>query len=401
MPPSIPAPDPPLRIHQVLASHLIGGAGLVGLNLAAHVRDLGHQSHVWVPGPGPATAQLDREAISWYRYRLDALKSGGVSQALAAGAAGAHVRLSRPHLVHVHNPTIYGLLSPALRFAGAPMIVHFQIDPTADEVRWALRHRPAAVITCSRHIRSLVEASRPPAASDVPVVAVQNAVDLRRFHPGDRAAARQLVGAAPDRPLLVMLANLAPHKGQLTVLRALRHLRDRGVDVDAWFAGEDRGGAGTFAATLHQATSELGLTDCVRWLGFRDDGPDLLRAADIFLLPSTHEGLPLSVLEAQASGTLVIGAPIPGIAEVIEDDVTGLLIPPDAPEAYAEAIAALLASPDRSERIRRAALDIVRSHYSWDHYLEQIRSVYGTALGRANWDRAAGRDPDQPTSAPA
>jgi glycosyltransferase involved in cell wall biosynthesis len=157
-------------------------------------------------------------------------------------------------------------------------------------------------------------------------------------------------------------------------------LIDRGIDAEAWFAGEERGGSGTFTDHLRQVTAELGLTDRVRWLGFRSDGPDLLRAADFFLLPSTHEGLPLSVLEAQASGTIALGAPIPGIAEVIEDGSTGFLIPPDAPDRYADAMAATLASPPRAEAIRAAALAAVRSRHSWDRYLSQVRSVYGAAM---------------------
>lgn len=369
-----------LRIHQVLASHLIGGAGLIGLHLAEHVRDLGHESTAWVPGRGPATEHLERVGLPWRRYGLERLKRGGGAQAVAAGSFGVRIGLSRPDLVHVHNPTIYGLMSPALRMARARVVVHFHIDPTQDEVRWALRHRPAAVITCSKHIQSLIRDFWDVSEEAVPIVAVQNAVDLTRFHSGDKTEAKHLVNAPVDRPLLLMMANLAPHKGQLTALRALRHLLDRGVDAEAWFAGEERGGDGTFARELQQLTASLGLEHRVRWLGFRTDGPLLMRASDFFLLPSTHEGLPLSVLEAQASGTIALGSPIPGIAEVIQDGMTGFLVDPEAAQTYADRIESAVKSPDLADGLRRRAMTAVEARHSWAGYLANVRGLYARLL---------------------
>ena len=152
-----------------------------------------------------------------------------------------------------------------------------------------------------------------------------------------------------------MLANLAPHKGQQTALRALRILRQRGRAVECWLAGEDRADGAPYEGELHRLVSELGVADHVRFLGYRTDGPELLRSADVFLLPSTHEGLPLSILEAQACRVPVMGTPIPGIAEIVENDRTGFLVAVDDYQGYADRIEQLMSDSSLRHRITDAA----------------------------------------------
>jgi glycosyltransferase involved in cell wall biosynthesis len=105
----------------------------------------------------------------------------------------------------------------------------------------------------------------------------------------------------PTEFVVLLLANLAPHKGQATAIRALHALKQRGSAVECWLAGEDRSGKLGYEDQLRRLIADLDVADAVRFLGFRSDAPDLLRAADVLVLPSTHEGLPLSVLEAQAN----------------------------------------------------------------------------------------------------
>ena len=106
----------------------------------------------------------------------------------------------------------------------------------------------------------------------------------------------------PNVPLILMAANLAPHKGQETALHAAAILKQRGFHTQFWFAGVERGGNLDYTKRLRRLVGELGISDQVRFLGQREDIPESLRAADFFVLPSTAEGLPLSILEAQASG---------------------------------------------------------------------------------------------------
>jgi glycosyltransferase involved in cell wall biosynthesis len=263
-----------------------------------------------------------------------------------------------------------------LRLLPIITVVHFQIDPSPEEIRWSLRHVPDAVITCSRHIGGQVRSVMEEDGRRIRVVPIQNSIDLDRYAPGAREDAKRKVGAVPGRPLVVMLANLSEHKGQATAVRALKVLQDRGVVTDLWLVGEEREGQGTFTRALEKLAADLGVAANVRLLGFRTDGPDLLRAADFFLLPSTHEGLPLSLLEAQASGTLVVASPIPGIREVVEHGRNGFLVDSADPAGYADRIQAMITDPESYRRISAAALEGVRREQSLEVFVHKVWGVY-------------------------
>lgn len=369
-------------VHEVLVSSRIGGAGFLGIALAGAARDRGTSAMAWVPSIGPASDTLTGMHVPWREYSLERLKHGGLSQLAALTTMGARLAPWRRPVVHVHNPTLYGLLSPMLRLLPVATIAHFHIDPYPGEVRWTLRHPPHAVITCSRAIGAEVRDTIRAEGWQIPVVPIPNAIDLERYAAGDRREAKEAVGAPVDRPLLVMLANLAEHKGQATAIAALKILKDRGISAELWLAGEERGGDGRFTRELHALVADLGLTGGVRLLGFRSDGPDLLRAADYFLLPSSHEGLPLSVLEAQAAGALVVASPIPGIREVVEDGHTGFLVEPADSAGYADRIQSMVQDRAADERIRDAAMARVKRDHSWPGYVDQVWEVYSDLCAR-------------------
>jgi len=173
-----------------------------------------------------------------------------------------------------------------------------------------------------------------------------------------------------------MLANLAPHKGQETALHTLAELRRQGRKVQCWLAGVDRSGDESYATKLRHLTADLGLSSDVSFLGFRQDTPELLRAADVVLLPSTNEGLPLVILEAQAAGVPVIAAPTAGIPEIIEDGKTGFLVEADDAVGYAARIELLMGQPDTYGSIVRDAMQRCRSDYSWDAFQRRMDELY-------------------------
>jgi glycosyltransferase involved in cell wall biosynthesis len=357
-------------------SPLVGGAGVLAIGLATAVRERGGDSHAWVPGRGAAADRLEQVGVPWHAYSLDRLRRGGVSQLLALSSIGARLLGARNPIVHVHGPLVYGLMSPLLAAIGARTVVQFHIDPTEEEVLWALQRPPAAVGACSRHIAGLIRDVNERAGRTIPVFPMPNAIDVAPYAAVNRPDAKRRVGARPDRPLVLMLANLAEHKGQVTAIRAVRGLKDRGLLVDCWLAGEERAAVRQFTPRLEALIRDLGVEEQVTLLGFRQDGPALLQAADVFLLPSTLEGLPLSVLEAQAAGTVVIGSPLPGIREVVSDGVTGFVIDPADDAAYAERMHDLLTDAALYQRIADAARAHVHREHTWTVYLERAWQVY-------------------------
>ncbi|MCB0451100.1 MAG: glycosyltransferase family 4 protein, partial [Confluentibacter sp.] len=179
-----------------------------------------------------------------------------------------------------------------------------------------------------------------------------------------------------DRPILLMVANLASHKGQETAIQATSVLVKRGYSPILWLVGEEREAGREYAKHLQSLVVDLGLSEFVKFLGFRKDIPKLLHAVDFLLLPSTHEGLPLVVLEAQASKVVVLAAPTAGIPEVVENGHTGFLIEANNPIGYADTIEILLKNNDLENTIVETAYRKIMSNFSLGKYCENILQEY-------------------------
>jgi glycosyltransferase involved in cell wall biosynthesis len=376
--------------HQFLVSNEIGGAALVGLHVADHLRRSRQRCQVWLPGPGPAEQEAIRMGLPTADYDAGALLSRcKVQAAWGNWRLAQRLRLYGLGLVHVHSPFHYSAVRWGLRWAGVKRVLHIHLDFGVEGLQWALRTSPELIVTCARSLVDGVRAALPPDRQDRQwIVAVPNAVDTDRFLPGDKARAKDYVAAPTDVPLALMLANLAPHKGQETAIRAVALLKQRDVNLVCWLAGVERGGEEVFTGRLRSLIEELGVTDRVRLLGQRSDTPELLRAADYLLLPSTHEGLPLSVLEAQASKVPVLAAPTSGIPEVVQDGKTGFLIAGDDALGYADRLQTLLTQPELSGRVAEAAHAQVVGGYTWAVYCQRIQELYEEVLdGKASSPR--------------
>jgi glycosyltransferase involved in cell wall biosynthesis len=369
-----------MHYHQFLVSRELGGAGVIGLHLAKWVAGSGARSSVWLPEAGPAAEAAEREGLRWRRFGLTAMSRGSTRHALACMALSLKLGFSGG-LAHVHTPAVYRLIRPALRLARLRTVVHVHLEPAEEEIRWAFQDPPDVVVPCARFMTAVICRALGEHGEGLRVEAVPNAVDTERFTSGDRCAARQKVGAPADLPLALMVANLAPHKGQETAIRAVAELKGRGQAVECWLAGIERHGGQAYQQHLRSLAGELGVADRVRFLGFRCDGPDLMKAADFLLLPSTREGLPLSILEAQASKVPVLASPTAGVPEVVSDGETGFLIPAKDAMGYADCMQRLLARPDLRRHVTEQAHARVRREHTWPVYCERITELYRELMG--------------------
>jgi glycosyltransferase involved in cell wall biosynthesis len=212
---------------------------------------------------------------------------------------------------------------------------------------------------------------------------VPNGVRPRGPGPG-RAATRAALGLAPDAPVVLTV-------GRLTVMKGQRHLVDAVPDLAAAFPGLRVViiGQGHLHAALTRQAADLGVGEVVRLPGHRTDARMLLDAADVFVLPSRQEAMPLVLLEAMDAGLPVVATRVFGSAEIVVDGETGLLVAPRDPQALGEAIARLLADPALRSRYahaghrrylqaftsRRMAADTLRVY-------EQALREAGAALGQ-------------------
>lgn len=370
------------HFHQVLASKDLGGGELVALYIARFLREQGQESFAWIPGAGPAEKKADEIGLFVHRYDGETLFSSSKLKGFICNwKTGRILRAYRPGIIHVHSPFYYRALYPGIWLSRLKCIVHVHLEEKKEGLQWAFKKPPDIIITCAKFLVEYIRSSLPERYQrDHPIVAIPNAVDTKRFRPGDKNAARLRVRVPHGVPLVLMVANLAPHKGQETAIQMVAQLKAEKVDTCLWFVGTERGKGREHTIYLHSLCHKLGIENRVSFLGHREDVPTLLQAADVLLLPSTSEGLPLSILEAQATKLPVVAAPTAGIPEIVTDEKTGFLIPAKDFEGYASRVKLLLSNSLLYKKMtERAYIQIVREH-TWRTYCGRINELYMNLL---------------------
>ncbi|MBV8462656.1 MAG: glycosyltransferase [Acidimicrobiales bacterium] len=158
----------------------------------------------------------------------------------------------------------------------------------------------------------------------------------------------------PDGALLcVTVAGLRAEQGYDVLLDAAAEARRRGLPLRFAAAGD-----GALADELQARRTALGLGDEFRFLGHRPDALELVTAADVFVLPSRQEGLPVVLMEATSVGTPIVASAVGGVPQVLDDGETGLLVPPGEPTALVDALERLAADPALRARLADGALGL-------------------------------------------
>lgn len=224
-------------------------------------------------------------------------------------------------------------------------------------IRWALG-RASRTIAVSDALRAALLAL---GADPDRVITLRNGVDLRRFRPGDRTAARARLGL--DGPVILSAGNLLELKGHHLVLEALASL----PGVTLLVAGE-----GPMRATLERQARKLGLEGRVRLLGnvSQDVLVDCYNGADALVLASSREGMPNVVLEALACGLPVIATTVGGIPELITTPAAGTLLPERSAPAIAAAIRNLLRAPPD-----RATVAAAGARHDWEPTIRELAAL--------------------------
>jgi glycosyltransferase involved in cell wall biosynthesis len=180
-------------------------------------------------------------------------------------------------------------------------------------------------------------------------------------------------------PVIGALGRFVPKKGFVDLLEALARLRDRGQRFEAHLAG-----SGPEETALRALAARLDLDGRVRFLGWVDDKRSFFGPLDLFCVPSREEPFGIVVLEGMAHGRATIATDTPGPREIVRHGVDGLLVPRDAPDALAAAMALLLDDPDRRFALARAGRETVRARFD----LPVIAKLLSAALRQAA-DRGA------------
>jgi glycosyltransferase involved in cell wall biosynthesis len=328
-----------------------------------------HEIAVACPSRGPLATALDAKGIS--RTTIPAFEASfkphplhtpvGMAR-LCAGAAGLALaaRRFKADVLYANTTRAGSMGALSRRLYDAPLVVrlhdHLPATAAGRAVRSLIAGSANTVLAVSDYTAGRFNDGR----SRPIAVRVYNSVDHSRFDPARVAAARvrEELGIDPDAVLLGQVAQITEWKRQDHSIRTLAELRRGGLDAhllligEILFAGKRvRYDNRAYSASLRRLVAELGLGEAVHFLGQRNDVPALLQALDLSLLPSWEEPFGLAALESLAMGTPAVVSRSGGVAELVQDGVTGRVLPSASSQEWAEAIVDLLNDRQRLERM--------------------------------------------------
>jgi glycosyltransferase involved in cell wall biosynthesis len=202
-----------------------------------------------------------------------------------------------------------------------------------------------------------------------------------------REEARRAYGIAHDGPIVGMASRVHPCKDFETFIHAAARMRDEFPNCTFLIAGDnDRNPVHReHYLRLQTLLLETGTESNFVFAGFEDDISRFYSAIDIFALSTHAEGLPLVVLEAMAHGKPVVATNVGGVGEILRHDHSGLLVPRQAPEQFAEGLSSLLRNPEKARRLARAACEHVRQHFSEQQFHNRVKELYCGISKQQGW----------------
>ena len=295
----------------------------------------------------------------------------------------------RPHVVHTHTYALRYAL-PYMLYRRVPAMVHTVHNLAEREIEWYGRwvHRLAfrrgvLPVAIAREVADSIR--RVYGIDEFPLIPNGIPVDTFRNPSIDRERWRNKEGFAPTDVLFVCVAWLRPQKNPALLLEAFRRGPASDPRAHLLFGRRQE----PLKSELERQIGASGLQERVHLLGIRSDVPEILNAADVFVLSSDYEGNPLSVMEAMAAGKPMICTAVGGVPELVEDGC-GLLVPPRDAQALSKAMSHMLENPNArksmGEKSARRAVERFDLRVMTEAYEDLYRKL--VAGDRSQWKNA-------------
>jgi glycosyltransferase involved in cell wall biosynthesis len=366
-------PDGPRRIAMMLESDGPGGAEMMVLRLSVELRRHGHfilpvgRAH----GNGWLGDQFRQSGFNTEVYELNSPIDPGCVRRLMS--LFRHHRIDTVHS-HEFTTSVYG--AAAARILGLSHVVTMHGGLTVCKalrrriaLRWAMRGADHTVMVSNATRRQFAhDLGLNEARLDV----IPNGVPVPR---GDASRVRQEFRIGERDCVLLAVGNLEPHKGHRVLLDALAQIQ-RAARSGSWRLIIAGGRGGPEHRALLQQVGEMGLGDRVSIVLNRNDISDLLALADIFVMPSLWEGLPMALLEAMLARKAIVASATAGIPEAITDGQDGVLVPPGDVTALADALHGMIDNPERRGELAGAAMRRAANDFTVQVMAERYESLY-------------------------
>lgn len=337
-----------IRVLQVLSKFDCGGAERMAMHL---ITNIDHE-------------KFDTAAVSLYNRRHtdmeEKLDLAGVQVWYLGKFPGPDLRMIprlrvvinrfKPNIIHTHGGVLRYVM-PAVWRQGPTKIVHTvhnlaekEVGKAGQVLHWfAFRNGTATPVAIAKRVRASI--TNVYGIQNVPLI--PNGIPTSEYENGNRSAIRDELGLHDSETMFLAVGRLEPQKNYRLLLRSFAEARSRlGSSLQLCIAG-----SGSQEDALKNEAVRLGIASRVRFLGNRQDVPDLLAAADTFVLSSDWEGNPLAVMEAMAAGKAVIATSVGGVPELVNNEDTGLLVGAGAETGFADAMIRVALSSDVRDKL--------------------------------------------------
>ncbi len=299
---------------------------------------------------------------------------------------GVWVRLARllrqwqPDIIHSRNWNAWLDSLMGWWLAGRPgrLLWSFHGFTTDTTMPWRRRYASLQLARMTPHLLAVCHDSAVRFGTETGIdpkrfAILYNGVDVDRFQPNRTGVSlRNMLGLPERARLVVTVASLVPVKDHAGYLRGIAAMRSQ-LPAETYFLWIGSGSEQTALLTLRD---ELGLTDCVRLLGQRDDVPALLTSCDIFVLPSVLEGMSNAIIEAMACGLPVVARAVGGNVEIVVDGETGILVPAHEPALLVQAVSQLLHDGELCRVLGEQGRARVVEHFSLTAMMRNYAAFY-------------------------
>jgi glycosyltransferase involved in cell wall biosynthesis len=366
------------RVLYLSHAFMVGGAEEMVLNLVRHLPDRFEPFVTCINQAGPIGEEIRKTGVPFRVLGLDP----GIRRPWHLLGIERHLRQVQPDIVHTFllTASLYGRAAAML--ARVPIVVGTEVNiyqqkrPHHVLAERLLMRGTNRVVVSAESVRDFY--TRQVHADPTRVDVIYNAVDWSQLQTTmPSGAMRASVGVPAAAPLAGIIARLTEQKAHRHLFDAIAG-RPELATLHLLVIGD-----GELREELRAQVDRLGLAARVHFLGARRDLGDLLAAIDLFVMPSLWEGLPLSMVLAMGAGLPVVATRVAGIPEVVENGVTGLLVPPADVPALGAALARLVSDQQLRETLGAAAAAFVRPRFGVDGYLAAVTGLYDRLLAEA------------------
>ena len=360
----------PTRVLYLSHAFAVGGAEEMVLNLVRHLPPSYVPAVACIHEAGPIGLEIERTGVPFKVLGL----TPGLRHPFDLLRLRDFLYECQPDIVHTFLLTgsLYGRFAALM--ARVPVVIGTEVNVYerkhalhARAERWLMRDTDA-VVASAESVRDFY--IRQVKADPAKVEVIYNAVDWAQLQATvSRDEMRASVEVPAGAPLLTIIARLTEQKGHRILLDALAR-------TDLAHAYLLVVGDGPLRDVLERQAANLGLSARVRFLGARRDLGNILAATDVFVMPSFWEGLPLAMVLAMGAGLAVVATRVAGIPEVVQDGVTGLLVPPGDSGELGAALSRVVNDDTTRVLLGQAARAFVRPRFGVDGYVNAITGLY-------------------------